>query len=180
MKGLMTGATALALLTAPALAQESATGAAAPDQQAREMAMQSAEGVGMQNVGDVEGAFVLQGVSPTGTPIMMVVAPTGELLALAAPIGGMKPPAGTDPAAAPQAGGAPASEAPASGAPAEAPPPGEPAQSGFMATQANPASPQMWDPATVETGMQRLELGVGGAAGEVSDPEAAGGSQPSE
>lgn len=41
---------------------------------------------------------------------------------------------------------------------AEQPQAGEPADSGYMATQAQPASPQMWDPESVEHNMMRLGL----------------------
>ncbi|GHG37171.1 hypothetical protein GCM10017322_39940 [Paracoccus aerius] len=38
-----------------------------------------------------------------------------------------------------------------------------------MATQAQPAMPNMWDPATVESGMRQLELGTRAAAGEIQE-----------
>lgn len=120
----------------------------------RQSATQQAEQLGMQGVREVQGAFVLEGTSPTATPIFMIVGPNGELLALAAPIA----PSG-------QAGTPTgATEGQATGDTPEA---GEPAQSGYMATQTQPASPNMWDPAMVEGAMQRLELGAGGVAGEV-------------
>jgi hypothetical protein len=149
---MLTGAAALALSAAPALAQEAATG----DQPMRDAAIQSAQGAGMQGVSGLEGAFVLQGMSATGVPVLMVVGPAGELLALATPI--VVPTA---------AAGAEAAAEAAAGAEAEA---GEPAEGGYMATQADPASPQMWDPAAVEGAMQSLELGLRGAAGEVPSP----------
>jgi hypothetical protein len=146
MKTLMlSGVAALALSAAPAWAQDTGSGEA-PDQAMRDQAMQSAEGAGMQDVGDVPGAFVLQGTTAAGVPVMMIVGPTGELLALAAPVGAFQPASG------------------------EAPQPGEPAESGYMATQAQPASPQVWDPALVEAAVKSLELGMRGAAGEVSQP----------
>lgn len=155
---ILTSAAALALLAAPAFAQEATTGdqAAAPaadqqmpaDQQMaagdpqmmRDSAIQSAESVGITQVGDVAGAMVLQGTSPTGLPILMVVGPAGELLALATPLAGAV--TGVEPTAAGTTGAEPQA--------------GEPAQEGFMATQTQPASPQAWDPAMVEGAMRSL------------------------
>ena len=178
---ILTGAAALALLAVPALAQEATTGdqatgtaadqatAATGDQQMaaggdpqmmRDAAIQSAEGVGITNVGDLAGAFVLQGTSPTGAPILMIVGPAGELVALATPIAGGV--TGVEPTAA-DAGAAAGA---ATGAEAEA---GEPAESGFMATQTQPAGSQMWDPAAIEGAMQGLGSGEGTTTGTAAD-----------
>ena len=105
----------------------------------------------MQDVAALEGAFVLQGISATGMPILMVVGPAGELLGLANPI--LAPSAEQTAAT----GTATAEEG------AEA---GEPAESGYMATQTQPASPQMWDPEAVEGALQSLGGTAGGAATE--------------
>lgn len=179
MKGLMTSSMAmLALLVAPVLAQE-ATGeattdpaasedtaaqagqdmAAAGDQQILDAAIQSAQGVGIADAQPLEGAFALQGTSPTGTPIIMVVGPAGELLAIATTLM-VSPPGGaagdvTDVEPTSAETGAEAGTEPAAG---------EPAQEGFMATQTQPASPGMWDPSMVEGAMQ----GLGGATGETT------------
>lgn len=125
-----------------------------------EAAKGQAEQAGMQQVQPMQGITVLKGKSANQEDVFMIVGPSGELLALAAPL----------PA---QSGNSESNSAPAetaqdaSDTPPEA---GEPAESGFMATQAQPASPNMWDPATVENGMRQLELGTRGAAGEVSNP----------
>ena len=86
----------------------------------------------------------------------MIVGPSGELLALAAPL--------------PADSGAKTGSTESQDGSEAATEAGEPAESGFMATQAQPASPQMWDPSSVEQGMRQLELGTRGAAGEVSKP----------
>lgn len=161
-RSLFSGATALALLGSSALAQEAASG----DQPMRDAAIQSAEGVGIQGVSGVEGAFVLQGISPTGMPILMIVGPAGELIAIAMPL--------VAPAAA--AGGETGTGAEAAGAEAE-PEAGEPAESGFMATQTQPASPQMWDPAMIESAMQSLGSEGGGAATQTPQGGAEAGAE---
>ena len=120
---------------------------------AHQAAMQKAEQVGIEHARAVDGAFVLEGSSPTATPMFLIVGPTGDLLAIAAPLA-------TTPAAAQGGSGAGQSDT------STAPQAGQPAQGGFMATQTSPASPDMWDPVAVENAMQRLELGAGGAAGE--------------
>ena len=158
MKGLMlTGAAALALLAGPALAQE----ASADNQQRLDAAIQSAQGVGIQSAQAVERAFVLEGLSPQGGPLLMVVGPAGELLAIATPIGVPTPAeeevAATGAGATAEAGTTDAGSDQAATEPAE----GEPDEEGFIATQTQPASPGMWDPTAVEGAM----LGVGGAAG---------------
>ena len=143
----------------PVLAQETP----ADNQQVRDAAIQSAQGVGIQSAQPVEGAFVLQGISPQGGPLLMVVGPAGELLAIATPISTPTPAeedaaaAGADAGATAEAGATDAGSEQAATEPAE----GEPAEEGFMATQTQPASPGMWDPAAVEGALQ----GLGGAAG---------------
>lgn len=150
MKGsIFTGAAALALLALPAVAQEAATG----DQQMRDAAIQSAQGAGIQDVAAVEGAFILQGLSSSGFPVLMIVGPSGELLGIANPM--LSP-------TAEQTAATGAATAEAGAEPVE----GEPAESGFMATQTQPASPQMWDPAMVEGAMQGLGGATGGATTE--------------
>ena len=109
----------------------------------RQDAMQKAEQVGIQDARAVEGAFVLQGTSPTATPILLIVGPSGELLAIAAPL--VAPSATQSGSASGQSGTSTTPQA------------GEPAQSGYMATQTNPASPDMWDPVAVESAMRSLE-----------------------
>ena len=163
---ILTGVAALALLAAPALAQEAATAeqpaaggqqaaAAGDPQMMMDTAIQSAEGVGMTSVAAVEGAFVLQGLSATGEPILMAVGPAGELLGIANPL--LSPSAEQTAAtgtATAETGSAEAAE-------------GEPAEEGFMATQTQPASPQMWDPSAFEGHTQ----GSGGAAGAAAGTE---------
>ena len=90
----------------------------------------------------------------------MIVGPSGELLAVAAPLPGSADTGGNSES---QAAGQNNAEVP--------PEAGEPAESGFMATQVQPATPNMWDPGAVEQGMRQLELGIRGAAGEVSEPQ---------
>ena len=124
--------------------------------QSIDAAKNQAEQSGMQGVEPVQGATILKGKASTNADVYMIVGPSGELLALAAPL--------------------PANSGPKTGSTESqdgseaAPEAGEPAESGFMATQAQPASPQMWDPSSVEQGMRQLELGTRGAAGEVSKP----------
>ncbi|TNC60393.1 hypothetical protein [Rubellimicrobium roseum] len=143
-----TAAAALGLMAGAAAAQDAGTGG---DQQMRDTAIQNAQTVGIPDAQHLEGAVVLQGTSSTGTPILVVVGPAGELLALANP---MAPPSGAAPQAAPASDGSAAAE----------PAPGEPAEEGFMATQTQPMEPQMWDPAAVEGELQRLQ-GTGAASG---------------
>lgn len=161
---------AFAALIVPAFGQQSGTSgtSGAADQTATEAggsetagagdaqqaAMQKAEQVGIQNARAVDGAFVLEGSSPTATPMFLIVGPTGDLLAIATPLAPM--PAATQ-------GGSGAGQSGTSTSPQA----GQPAQSGFMATQTSPASPDMWDPVAVENAMQSLELGASGAAGQV-------------
>lgn len=130
-----------------------------------EAAKSQAEKVGMRDVEDVKGSSVLKGTSPTDTILYMIVGPSGELLALAAPLPAPSgSPAASDAQASSTSGGSSTGSQPAS---SNAPEAGEPAESGYMATQAQPAMPNMWDPATVESGMRQLELGTRAAAGEM-------------
>lgn len=146
---MLTSAT-LALMNAPALAQDTTSG----DQQMRDTAIQSAQGAGLRDVRGMDGAIVLEASTSGGMPVLVVVGPAGEFLGLATPIAALgRAPATTTALATEGASAEPAG--------------GEPADSGFMATQADPASPQMWDPAGVEGAMRSLELGLGGVAGEV-------------
>ena len=155
----------LALFVAPALAQdtsqssgttqsgESMQSAGASDGgDAHAAAVQSAQDVGLQNVRSLDSAFVLEGDMQSGTQIYMIVGQAGELLAVATPLSSQ--------------GAAGASGETGAQTNAE-PVPGEPAQSGYMATQVNPATPGMWDPVQVEGAMRNLELGLRGVAGEV-------------
>jgi len=156
-------AAALGLLVAPALAQDtnsamgnqtqqtaasaSSQSSSASDDQARQNATKSAEGIGMKNVAIVDRAFVLEGVNAAGNKVFMIVNPPGVLVGLGAPVETASASgAGTD------------NETTASVSDTDEPQPGEPAKSGYMATQAHPASPQMWDPEPVENSMQRLGL----------------------
>lgn len=122
-----------------------------------ENAMRQAEQAGMQGVEAMQGTTILKGKSSTNADVYMIVGPTGELLALAAPL-----PGGSGTTEASTDGQEGSQQAPAKA--------GEPAESGFMATQAQPATPNMWDPAAIEQGMRQLELGTRGAAGEVGKP----------
>ena len=170
MKGsILIGAMTLGFLAGPVLAQE----ASADNQQVRDAAIQSAQSVGIQSAQPVEGAFVLQGISPQGGPLLMVVGPAGELLDIATPIS-IPTPAEEEAAAAGAGAGAEAGATAQTGATdagsdqaATEPAEGEPAEEGFMATQTQPASPGMWDPAAVEGAMQ----GLGGAAGSGTEEQ---------
>ena len=124
--------------------------------QSIDAAKNQAEQSGMQGVEPVQGATILKGKASTNADVYMIVGPSGELLALAAPL--------------PANSGAKTGSTESQDGSEAAPEAGEPAESGFMATQAQPASPQMWDPSSVEQGMRQLELGTRGAAGEVSKP----------
>lgn len=124
--------------------------------QSIDAAKNQAEQSGMQGVEPVQGATILKGKASTNADVYMIVGPSGELLALAAPL--------------PADSGAKTGSTESQDGSEAAPEAGEPAESGFMATQAQPASPQMWDPSSVEQGMRQLELGTRGAAGEVSKP----------
>ena len=124
--------------------------------QSIDAAKNQAEQSGMQGVEPVQGATILKGKASTNADVYMIVGPSGELLALAAPL--------------PANSGAKTGSTESQDGSEAAPEAGEPAESGFMATQAQPASPQMWDPSSVEHGMRQLELGTRGAAGEVSKP----------
>ena len=124
--------------------------------QSIDAAKNQAEQSGMQGVEPVQGATILKGKASTNADVYMIVGPSGELLALAAPL--------------PADSGAKTGSTESQDGSEAATEAGEPAESGFMATQAQPASPQMWDPSSVEHGMRQLELGTRGAAGEVSKP----------
>lgn len=171
-----TSAAALALLATPILAQDAGTqdGADTAGGAMWDTARQSAESAGMSDVQNIEGAFVLQGTSQAGLPVLMIVGSSGELLALAAPIAA--PGAGgatgqeSGGASAGQASGASSEDPAAASAADAAPEPGQPADSGFMATQADPASPHAWDPMIVEGAMRQLELGMRDMAGQISEP----------
>jgi len=162
MRGsILTGAAALGLLAGPVLAQETP----ADNQQVRDAAIQSAQGVGIQSVQAVEGAFVLEGISAQGGPLLMVVGPAGELLAIATPISVPTPGEEGAAAAGEATTGAAATEAGSDQAAAD-PAEGEAAQEGFMATQTQPATPGMWDPSAFEGAMQGAGGGAAGGAEE--------------
>lgn len=136
-----------------------------PQAAGSEAAKSQAEKVGMRNVEDVKGTNVLKGTSATDIVVYMIVGPAGELLALAALLPGpLESPAASDARA-----GSTSSESGTEGqsTSSNAPQAGEPAESGYMATQAQPATSNMWDPATVESGMRQLELGTRSVAGEL-------------
>ncbi|MBL3675777.1 hypothetical protein [Paracoccus aerius] len=156
----------LALAAGPLWAQQSQD-SASTQAAGNENAKSQAEKVGMRDVEDVKGSSVLKGTSPTNTILYMIVGPSGELLALAAPLPAPSgSPAASDAQASSASGGSSTGSQPAS---SNAPEAGEPAESGYMATQAQPAMPNMWDPATVESGMRQLELGTRAAAGEIQE-----------
>ena len=162
---------AFTTLAAPAFAQDASAPAGPAEQQPglsaseapfagiSDAAKSQAEQVGIQNVEPVRGATVLKGASPSNAEIYMIVGRSGELLALAAPLpgqsGGQTPSAGSEVSA------------------GDYPDAAEPAQSGYLATQTQPATPNMWDPGAVEGAMQQLELGTRGAVGEVIEEDAA-------
>lgn len=143
----------LALAATPLWAQQ-------PQEAGSEAAKNEAEKVGMRDVEEVTGSSVLKGTSATDSVLYMIVGPAGNLLALAAPL----------PAPSGSAEGSAAQAAPSgnenTGAASKA---GEPAEEGFMATQAQPATPNMWDPVAVESAIRQLELGTRAAAGEVAE-----------
>ncbi|GGF75185.1 hypothetical protein GCM10011402_29840 [Paracoccus acridae] len=130
-----------------------------------EAAKSQAEKAGVRNVEDVKGSSVLKGTSATDTLIYMIAGPSGELLALAAPLPGPSGSSGASEAQAGSTGSGSGTESQSTSS--NAPQAGEPAESGYMATQAQPAMPNMWDPAMIERGMRQLELGTRAAAGEI-------------
>jgi hypothetical protein len=143
---LLSTVAALGMIAAPALAQTSPTeqpsgasqdtaaapasdsSAAAADEDARSRAVQNAEGAGMQNVTVLDRVFVVQGTTPQGETVFMLVNPPGALIGLGGPVGNTNAAADTN-------------------APAITP---------YQATQMQPASPQMWDPEGLETRLSEL------------------------
>ena len=126
-----------------------------------EAAKTQAEKAGMRDVEEVTGTSVLKGTSGTDSVLYMIVGPAGDLLALAAPL-----PASPTSSEGSETQTAPSGDDSGTGAAPEA---GEPAEGGFMATQAQPATPGMWYPAAVESAIRQLELGTRAAAGEVPE-----------
>ncbi|MDY8110810.1 hypothetical protein U0C82_16845 [Fulvimarina sp. 2208YS6-2-32] len=166
MKFLFSTATALALFVSPVFAQDpsqapaaqtdaqsSGSASSADDRMARDSAMESAKGAGMSDVTVVERAFVLQGTNAAGNPVFMIVDPPGALLGIGAPIAV----AATSPGSSDASRSADAETADGTAKTVEEMA-GEPAQTGYMATQTDPASPQMWDPMMVEQQMRDLGL----------------------
>ncbi|MEH6718445.1 MAG: hypothetical protein V7704_06140 [Aurantimonas endophytica] len=182
MKTIFATATAIALFAAPAFAQDaqqtkttgataspSSTTTSAEDKASQDKAMKSAEGAGMTNVAVVDRAFVLEGTNAAGNPVYMIVNPPGMLLGIGAPMATSAASQGKD-AAATSSTGSSASESTAANDAGTDPATmsstensveamaGEPAKSGYMATQVNPATPDVWDPATVESRMRDMGL----------------------
>ncbi|MEF2554286.1 hypothetical protein VQ042_23685 [Aurantimonas sp. A2-1-M11] len=160
MKTLFATATAIALFVSPAFAQDAqdkpatahadqtnGTTTSAEDQMSRDNAMQSAKGAGMTDVAIVDRAFVLRGTNAAGNPVFMIVDPPGALIGIGAPI-----------KTASSGQGVSEPETTSSTEKTVEEMAGEPAQSGYMATQVDPASPQMWDPMSVEREMRDLGL----------------------
>lgn len=123
-----------------------ASGSMASDQAAHDSAMKNAEGVGMQNVRILDRVFVVEGTTEAGRQVYMIVNPPGALIGIGAPI------------VADASAGSDSSGIDTTTTSSTTPTAGEPADSGYMATQAHPASPQMWDPEAVENSMQDLGL----------------------
>jgi hypothetical protein len=163
MKRLMLASAAgIALLAAPVVAQETSdvTGAmeGAMNGDVRQSAITNAEGAGIQNVRALDEAVVLEGTMSTGMQIYMVVGPSGELLGLAtpmSPMGGGGVTGGIGGEAAAGIGGEAAGEEPQNG---------EAAAEGFGATQAQPASPEMWDNERIQQELSRFEATFGDGA----------------
>lgn len=156
----------LALAAGPLWAQHSQD-SASTQAAGSEAAKSQAEKVGMRNVEDVKGSSVLKGTSPADTVLYMIVGPAGELLALATPLPGSSGhPAASDAQGSSTGEGSNSGSQAASNSASKA---GEAAESGYMATQAQPAMPNMWDPAAVENGIRQLELGTRAAAGEIQE-----------
>ena len=122
-----TGAAATA---APAPTTDAGTADAAADQDARDRAVQNAQGLGMQNVTVMDRVFVVQGTTPQGETVFMIVNPPGALIGLGGPVNTQ--------AAAPTGGAQ------------------TPAVTPYQATQMQPATPQMWDPESLETRLTEL------------------------
>jgi len=128
-----------------------ASGSMASDQAAHDSAMKSAEGVGMQNVRILDRVFVVEGTTEAGRQVYMIVNPPGALIGIGAPIV-----ADASAGSGSSAGGSSGIDTTTTSS--TTPTAGEPADSGYMATQAHPASAQMWDPEIVENSMQDLGL----------------------
>lgn len=163
MKTLFATATAIALFVSPALAQDAqdkpatapadqtnGTTTSAEDQVSRDNAMQSAKGAGMTDVAIVDRAFVLRGTNAAGNPVFMIVDPPGALIGIGAPVKTASSGQSTSGASEPETTSSTEKTVEEMA--------GEPAQSGYMATQVDPASPQMWDPMSVESAMRDLGL----------------------
>lgn len=62
------------------------TSTASADQESRDRAMENAEGVGMTNVRVMDRVFVLQGMTPQGETVFMLVNPPGALIGIGSPV----------------------------------------------------------------------------------------------
>lgn len=135
------------------------------DRQARDNATRSATQAGMTNVAVIDRAFVLEGTNSAGNKVYMIVNPPGVLVGIGGPV---------ETASADMNSGSATSNASDTAAKANAdmtvtgsiskddasdkPRAGEPADSGYMATQAQPASPAMWDIEAMDRDMKRFGL----------------------
>ena len=134
--------------TNPAVTQENA--ATADDKATRDAAAKNAETAGLKDVTVLDRAFVLQGTNAAGNPVFLIVDPPGVLVGIGGPLDA------SDNAADGTASTTTTSDAGTSESVAEKA--GEPAKSGYMATQAQPATPGMWDPEGVERRMKEMGL----------------------
>ncbi len=133
------------------------------DRQARDNATRSATQAGMTNVAVIDRAFVLEGTNSAGNKVYMIVNPPGVLVGIGGPV---------ETASADMTSGSATSDASDAAAKADMtvtgsiskddasdkPQAGEPADSGYMATQAQPASPAMWNTEAMERDMKRYSL----------------------
>lgn len=63
------------------------TSTASADQESRDRALKNAEGAGMTNVRVMDRVFVLQGMTPQGETVFMLVNPPGALIGIGSPVG---------------------------------------------------------------------------------------------
>lgn len=129
-------------------AGQSASASSSADKEAHDSATKRAEDAGMTNVTVLDRAFVLQGTNDAGNPVFMIVNPPGALIGIGGPV--MTSAAGgtgeqASGSTGQQASGETEQQASSNTAGSD-PQPGNPPESGYMATQVNPAPPEAWAP----------------------------------
>ncbi|MEF2553459.1 hypothetical protein VQ042_19210 [Aurantimonas sp. A2-1-M11] len=152
-------ATAVGLLISPAIAQDSGSAASESeplpqaetsspenDALARENAQRRAEEAGFDDVAVVDRAFVLQGVNAAGNEVFFIVNPPGALIGIGGPMdtsADKRSSTGTEAAA--NSSGEEVEGDRTTSNELNTPQPGEPASSGYMATQVSPPGAQVWE-----------------------------------